>query len=211
MKNIKKIAFLLLSSVTMTLPAFADAPYILGQIGARGENDWSNDSVTGRVAVGYQWDTLGKNISEQSYAPCYSTFNFGAELGYQFYEDETASYQSRDIYISHTANARLKRNTADLLAVIDIKPNAVFDIFAKVGPALVQQKLDFNYAASDYYMTYKANVKAKQNAIVPKLIVGAGVDVSKNVNLNISYAHEFETNKVDSASSVMAGVKINFC
>jgi len=77
MKNIKQ-SLLILSSIAFTASAFADAPYLLGQLGGSiyQYND-DNYDFTGRIATGYEWKECDLGVK------------LGLELGYQDYQKAT--------------------------------------------------------------------------------------------------------------------------
>lgn len=209
MKKIKVMTLCLLASTAFIAPAYANNPYVLGQVGATNQNDWKKYGLTGRFAAGYEWDTalqFGKCNTE----PHYVNFNYGFELGYQFYQKENFSnsntanrysFETDSFYpIAKTTLYRhTSRQSIDLLAVLDIAPIPCVDFFIKFGPALVMQKVDKSSTLTDEIArstTTLYTTRTRDARLVPKIILGVGYDITDSINLNVAYTHEFQTSQL---------------
>ena len=171
------------------MPVFAaGAPYVAYQAGSYGYNDdnkfYDNlfDDFSTRLSAGYMWATN----------PCLS---YGVEAGYQFY-----SKQSERIF-DYTFS--YKRQSLDLLGVLDYKINQQFNVFAKAGAVLVLQ----TFKLGDVYGVDSED----HNTVTPKAAIGVGYEILDNVQLNLSLNHEFEREyHAPSASSLLLGVQYSF-
>ncbi len=209
-KTILSITFL--SSVLVTTVQ-GNTLYIQGQAGAF--NDLSSTfyharkefGFTARVAAGYAWDTVitfGKN----SDTPRYLCLDYGLELGYHHYEDIHNSATYSFFSTTYTSDASYERRTTDLLGVINFKTPVHLDFFVKFGPALVTEKTRLNENTLDGDNLYWS-IRNSRN-YVPKLIIGTGYNLTRKFNMNLALTHEYRTNDVSHATTLMAGVKYNF-
>lgn len=187
-----KIIRLAVTSILLTslsLPALAAGTrYAALQGGSYGLNEDNKfydglfDDYSARVSGGYMWAT----------DPCLS---YGLELGFQHYSKISARYL--DMVLSY------KRQSLDLLGVLDYKFAEKFDVFAKAGAAVVYE--DFKARDSFGY------IQASETSVTPKAAIGVGYQVVDNVQVNLSLNHEFEReNHVASASSLLLGVSYSF-
>lgn len=199
MKVTNKFSLCLISLFMMfCVSAHADAPYVLGEVGiyGLGENNnlWKNifdndedTKLSARVAAGYLW-----NVADNTKA--------GVETGFNFNQNIKARFDN--------ATLKLKRHSFDLLGVLDFYPTQAFDVFAKAGAAYAKTELSANYLNTNYALSH--------STFVPKAVVGAGYDFTKDLNVNLSLAHEFKKNSssifeiIPSSSMLMLGMKYNF-
>jgi hypothetical protein len=134
-----------------------------------------------------------------------SNFNYGAELGYTGYPDNTYSNGYNKLtYSGHTI---------DLLGVGKYNfSNTETGFFAvgKAGAAYVSQKTKAN------------NFNKTQTAIKPELAVGLGYNMSRKVALDVTMSRIFagqanptgnsvnSATQVSSVNTLMAGITYNF-
>lgn len=213
MKTITKLSLILLSPFVYMAAIQANTPYILGQVGAyndlTGYYSYDNKELgfTGRVAAGYVWDsmiTFGKKDDQ----PKYLCFDYGLELGYQYYE-RSKNNETRSVgRATYTRNTDYHRQAIDLLGVLNFKTPVNLDFFVKLGPALIIERDQLNTTYSDQMSAYWRQRSSRQ--YVPKLIVGTGYNITHKINVNLALTHEFETDNVENASTLMAGLKYNF-
>ncbi|MGE4349316.1 MAG: outer membrane beta-barrel protein [Candidatus Berkiella sp.] len=177
--------------------AHADAPYVLGEVGVYGlgenNNIWKNifdndedTKLSARIAAGYLW-----NVANNTKAGVETGFNFNRNIKVR-YDDVTLKF---------------KRHSFDLLGVLDFYPTQKFDVFAKVGTAYTKNKISYHYL--------NMSDAASHSTFVPKAVIGAGYDFTKDLNVNLSLAHEFKKNSysfdlIPSSSMFMLGMKYNF-
>lgn len=201
MKKNSKVSFLF--SLLMISTPVLSAPYVSAELGLTGygnnnvwQNIFSSDAknekvLTGRIAGGYLWDVN-------------SCVSLGLEAGIFGNQDfkETVYYFSDEF--------TYKRKGIDALAVADFSVTECFDVFAKAGAAYLKQTYAFRDMSSGVY-----SYSFSSTPIVPKAVLGAGYNISDNVNLNLSVGHEFYINSgflntAPGATSVLAGLKYTF-
>lgn len=201
-----------------SLSANAGSPYIGAQLGqAHGYgnlvkwslNDEFDKGYTGRVSVGYLWNT-------------WKCVSLGLETGFQFYEtlNETPYayiYPTGDSYLTEINSSRW---TADIMGVVDWKVFKRFDIFAKLGAGLVRYKYDISIidpslplGFENVYLTFNNNRIEPGYLVVPKAAIGIGFDVTDKVNLNLSAYQEArsDSHSIPGTRSYMMGLTYTFC
>ncbi|MCS5709310.1 porin family protein [Candidatus Berkiella cookevillensis] len=197
MKVTNKFSLCLISLLMMfCVSAHANAPYVLGEVGIYGlgennnlwKNIYDNDTkLNARLAAGYLWDVANNTKA-------------GIETGFNLNQSNKVRYDDLTI--------KFKRHSFDLLGVLDFYPTQKFDVFAKVGTAYTKNKLSLHYL--------NLNDSVSHSTFVPKAVIGAGYDFSKDLNVNLSLSHEFKKNSdsvfsvIPSASTFMLGMKYNF-
>jgi opacity protein-like surface antigen len=216
MNNSKKLLTALSIGTLIVSISAHSKPYISAQVGAASGNEIQistfadNDNkigVTGRLATGYLWD-LSDN------------FKLGVEAGAQVYqntEDKTQGYNSIDGK-NVTVSVMAKRWGLDILGVADYFITERFDIFAKLGTAFVHQEFparvngNSHYNGDEFYIFLDGQALKPQSRFVPKAVVGAGYNVQKNLNLNLSINHEFKNDNhvVPGVRSFLVGAKYSF-
>ncbi|MFI4937096.1 MAG: outer membrane protein [Candidatus Berkiellales bacterium] len=206
MKKTNKIS-LLLPLILVSSTAYS-APYISGQLGVVGygnnaifKNLFDNDdqyAASGRVAAGYLWDIN-------------NCLKMGLETGFTINSDK--NLDTVDFWNNHI-DVDYKRWSADLLGVVDFYATERFDLFAKAGVAYVSEKVEARIS-NPWGVNVSGSVSNEK--YVPKAVIGAGYNVTNNVNLNVSLNHEFDRNSrsdfslsVPGATSVLAGIKYTF-
>lgn len=201
MKKTNKLS-LTLAIALLSSTVYA-APYVSGEVGYFGygnNNPFKNmfdnrhsDAIgaTGRLSAGYLWDV----------ADC---IKLGVEAGF-------SGNQNVDLKVDGTKIAKYKRFGVDALAVADYSVTPEFDVFAKAGATYVHQRITSDLDAVDF--------TGSSSHVVPKAVIGVGYNVSENVNLNMSLNHEFQKRSshdsfgsfAPGATSLLAGIKYNFC
>ena len=196
MKINNKLSPILMSALLLMSASACASPYVIGQAGiyGMGANNYFNNlydnevRMTGRFGLGYLWD-LNEIVK------------LGVEAGLhlnQAYKDGDSDF-----------NMKVERHSLDALAVLDIHFNNPFDVFAKVGLSRISDKLSVNFSNTSFSIS--------DHAVVPKVVLGAGYDLSSNVNVHVALTHEFKRNNEDyiygvepSASSLMLGMMYRF-
>ncbi len=206
MNNFKKLIVTLSTCALMFSEVAHSSPYISAQIGASHgyasplssvflEQD--KFGITGRVATGYLW-----NLTDR--------VKLGVEGGAQGYQN----IEDKHGALSVTA----KRWSLDMLGVADCFITQRFDIFAKLGTALVHQEYTARLNGNDHYYGEKLyffvndQPLKSQSIFVPKAEIGAGYNLQKNLNLNLSVNHECRNQQrlVGGTRSYLVGVKYSF-
>jgi outer membrane immunogenic protein len=150
--------------------------------------------VAGRAAIGY---LMGE-----------SNFNYGAELGYTGYPNNT--------YTEGGGKLTYSGHYVDLLGVGKYnfsQTQTGFFVVGKAGIAVVSQQTKVT-GVFDFNKT--------KSAVKPELAVGGGYNVNKNVAVDVTLAHVFGSQanpygdsesaatKVSSVNTLMAGITYNF-
>lgn len=203
MKKTNKLSLTL--ALALLSSSLYAAPYVAGEVGYFGygnnnpfRNLFSNkydDAIgaTGRLSAGYLWDI----------ADC---LKLGVEAG-------LSGNQNVDLKVDGTKIAKYKRFGVDALAVVDYNITSEFDVFAKAGATYAHQRLTSNNEVVDLN-----DITGTHARIVPKAVIGAGYNVTENVNVNMSLNHEFQRNTSNTffaksapgATSLLAGIKYTF-
>ncbi|WP_159084810.1 outer membrane protein [Dongshaea marina] len=105
-------------------------------------------------------------------------FQYGAEMGYYTYADNTYNYDSIPL------NAQYKGNYFDLLGVGKYSFSSGWNIFGKAGAAYVTQKLNAN---ADGFNV----IDDTQHKILPKVALGVGYDFTSNWSANLQFSQVF--------------------
>ncbi len=185
---------------SLALSAHAAPGFYIGAGAGIGGMDTKKADVSGvstklRSGVAYR-ASLGYLMGE-------GNLNYGAELGYTGYPDNT--------YSGYGVKVDVSGRTVDLLGVGKYnfsETDTGFFLVGKAGAAVVSQKT----TVKGFGPTYSKS----KTAVKPELAVGAGYNVNKNVALDVTLAHVFGTNSATSASEIasvntlMAGVSYNF-
>lgn len=200
MKKTNKLSLLVSLAMLSSVAVANGAPYVGAELGAFGygnnnvaknlfESHRSDDrGVTGRVSAGYLWDIT-------------NAVKLGVEAG-------VSKNQNKTVVEFDDANLKFKKWGLDTLAVADFAVNDCMNVFAKAGTTYTHNK----FAANAYNLEYSVS----NSVVVPKAVIGAGYNVSENINLNVSLNHEFERNSSNDSkyspgtSSVLAGIKYSF-
>lgn len=197
--NNNKLSLFVVSTLMLISTNAYTSPYLIGQAGIYGigtdnhyfKNLLDNEYIrlTGRVGLGYFW-----NASKM--------IKLGVETGWHF------NLGIRDTFGG--ATFKLERRSFDALGVLDLSFANHYDLFFKAGIARVKDKV----TAHNFY---PSTVSLSDHAMTPKIVLGAGYDLSSNVNAHVALTHELKrTNDkyllgvVPSTSSVMAGVIYHF-
>lgn len=207
----KKISCFSLFSTFLFLPHLALAtPFISGEVGyfGYGNNHYYKNlfdyddgtGITGRIATGYLWEIA-------------SCTQFGLELGFSAFS-HIGIGESSYYYDQHIKYARYG---ADALAILDYHFTKRFDIFAKAGVAYSHQKFSVDYRYNDGISRTSGSEHDSAMVFAPKAVLGVGYDVTDNINLNVSFNHEFQrrgsalSRYSPGVSSMSLGLRYSFC
>jgi len=165
-------------SALATMAANAAAPgiYVTGQVGYAnnnmeiGINDYiknnnlSDSSFAGRVALGYQFNP-----------------NFALETGYFRTAQKKSHFDVQDL--GH-GNATLDQNAVDLVAKAILPISNSFNVYGKLGVAYL--RTNFCVTPDNEMVFPEKNVSRK---FAPELAVGVSYDISPNVSVDTSWMH----------------------
>lgn len=134
-----------------------------------------------RVYTGYQFN---KNIA--------------AELGYSLFENDSSAGTATfgpDHY---------KLSATDLAVKLILPVNKYFNVYAKPGVALVHQDVFNQLLTSDTAPL----INSKVNRLTPEIGAGAGLEIIKNVAMDVSYNHIFGSGIVNSIDFAAVGIMV---
>ena len=188
----KKTLLLGLVVSSLALSAHAAPGFYIGAGAGVGGMDTKKDNAFGggyklRSGVAYR-ASLGYLTGE-------GNVNFGAELGYTGYPDNT--YNGNGFKVTYSGH------TVDLLGVAKYnfsETDTGFFLVGKAGAAVISQKT----SAKGFGTTYSKS----KTAVKPELAVGAGYNMNKNVALDVTLAHVFGTQTNPNANSESSATNI---
>jgi opacity protein-like surface antigen len=185
MKTIKQITFLL-SSIFMLVGTSHAAPYVGVELGTYG---YGNNNAFKNIFDNKDNLGLSGRVSGGYLWNTKDCINLGVEAGVNAYDDKQDKKQ-----------INRSRMGIDALAVADMYVAPRVDVFAKAGTSYSEQETTNKVS----------HIRVVRHNFVPKAAVGAGYDLTDNMNLNVSYQHEFQRSQLNAITSVMAGLKYRF-
>ncbi|WP_108651570.1 outer membrane protein [Dongshaea marina] len=147
----------------------------------------------------------------------HTPFQYGAEMGYYTYADNTYHYSS-PFGSLHVLNGKYQGHYIDLLGVGKYSFSNGWNIFGKAGAAYVTQELTLS---SD---TVSGEYDKTEHKLLPKLAIGVGYDFTPNWSASVEMSQVFgdkpaqfgsagsedDYNKVASVGMLTMGVAYHF-
>lgn len=193
-------------SVLSAMAANATTPslYVTGQIGYANNNmklksndklpnnNLSNSSLAGRVAIGYQFNQ-----------------NFALEAGYIRTNQKQITLVTDSQKGLVVGDVALDQNAIDLLAKGILPVSSNLNVYGKLGVAYVTT--DFSLSSDDerFAPTIKNIAKRK---LAPEAAVGVSYDITPNVSLDTSWTHiqPLGKNRPGNIDFIAVGLGYNF-
>jgi OOP family OmpA-OmpF porin len=130
--------------------------------------------IAARAYGGYLWAI-----------PQAQNLQVGVELGYNYYKKNTYSLAGPNA----SDEWNYKGHSIDLLGVAKFNlGTSGLNVLAKAGPAYVRQKMTITENNLGALNTGWAGSESK---VKPEAVVGIGYDITKNLDINATYAHIF--------------------